>query len=161
MNERVPDSSGLPLRAMVMVLLFLGILFLLIAFQAMRSGDNSGDDGTAMPTVTSTSLTSPTTTSVSEEPAPKADVRVFNISEVLGAAERTATRLRETGWNVTETGNLLAPPDVTVTTVYFGPTEGEQQSAEEVGRVLDGAPVLPRIPEVAEQPPGVIVLVTG
>jgi hypothetical protein len=158
MNERVPDSSGLPLRAMVMVLLFLGIVFLLIAFQAMRSGDNSGDDGTAMPTVTSTS---PTTTSVSEEPAPKADVRVFNVSEVLGAADRTANLLRENGWNVTETGNLPAPPNLTVTTVFFGPTEGEQQSAEELGKVLDGAPVLARIPEVAEQPPGVIVLVTG
>ena len=64
------------------------------------------------------------------------------------------------GWNVTETGNLPAPPNVTATTVYFGEAEGEQQSAEEVGRLLE-APVEPRIPEVAEQPPGVIVLVTG
>ena len=37
MNERVPDSSGLPLRAMVMVLLFLGVVFLLVGFQAMGS----------------------------------------------------------------------------------------------------------------------------
>ena len=27
MNERVPDSTGLPLRAMVMVLLCLGVIF--------------------------------------------------------------------------------------------------------------------------------------
>ena len=40
MNERVPDSSGLPLRAMVMVLLFLGVIFLLVGFQAMGSGGN-------------------------------------------------------------------------------------------------------------------------
>ena len=39
MNERVPDSSGLPLRAMVMVLLFLGVIFLLVGFQAMGSGN--------------------------------------------------------------------------------------------------------------------------
>ena len=30
MSDRVPDSSGLPLRAMVMVLLFLGVIFLLV-----------------------------------------------------------------------------------------------------------------------------------
>ena len=37
MNQR--NSSGLPLRAMVMVLLFLGVVFLLVGFQAMGSGD--------------------------------------------------------------------------------------------------------------------------
>jgi hypothetical protein len=156
MNERVPDSSGLPLRAMVMVLLFLGVVFLLVGFQAMGGGDDSGDDSTSVATVSTTSAAPPT----SEQPAPKAEVRVFNVSEVAGAAESTAGRLRDAGWNVTETGNLPAPPNVTATTVYFGEAEGEQQSAEEVGKVLE-APVEPRIPEVAEQPPGVIVLVTG
>ena len=34
MNQR--ESSGLPLRAMVMVLLFLGVVFLLVGFNAMR-----------------------------------------------------------------------------------------------------------------------------
>lgn len=156
MNERVPDSSGLPLRAMVMVLLFLGVVFLLVGFQAMGGGGDSSDDNTSVPTVATTSAAAPT----SEEPAPRADVRVFNVSEVAGAADRTAGRLREAGWNVTETGNLPVPPNVTATTVYFGAAEGEQQAAEEVGRLLE-APVEPRIPEVAEQPPGVIVLVTG
>ena len=37
MNERHSDSSGLPLRAMVMVLMFLGVVFLLVGFQAMGS----------------------------------------------------------------------------------------------------------------------------
>ena len=46
MNERVPDSSGLPLRAMVMVLLFLGVIFLLVGFQAMGSGSNDSSDDT-------------------------------------------------------------------------------------------------------------------
>lgn len=37
MNQR--ESSGLPLRAMVMVLLFLGVVFLLVGFQALGSDD--------------------------------------------------------------------------------------------------------------------------
>ena len=155
MNERVPDSSGLPLRAMVMVLLFLGVVFLLIAFQALGGGDDSSDDSTAVATTTST--VAPTT---SEAPAPRAEVRVFNVSEVAGAANGVAERLRTDDWNVTEVGNLPPPPDLTATTVYFGGAEGEEASAREVGKLLE-APVLPRIPEVAEQAPGVIVLVTG
>jgi LytR cell envelope-related transcriptional attenuator len=153
MNERVPDSSGLPLRAMVMVLLFLGVIFLLVGFQAMGSGGNdAGDDSSSTRTVTST------TVKTSAAPA-KADVRVFNIGGEEGGASRTGDRLREAGWNVTETSNLAAP-GVTATTVYFGTTEGEQAAAEAVAKVLD-VPVEPRIPEIAEQPPGVIVLVTG
>ncbi|MGI9162986.1 MAG: LytR C-terminal domain-containing protein, partial [Mycobacterium sp.] len=65
MNERVPDSSGLPLRAMVMVLLFLGVIFLLVGFQAMSSSNDSGED-------TSTR----TLTTTSKPAAPKPDVRV-------------------------------------------------------------------------------------
>ncbi|BBY87081.1 LytR C-terminal domain-containing protein [Mycolicibacterium tokaiense] len=154
MNERVPDSSGLPLRAIVMVLLFLGIVFLLVGFQALNSSGDD-DDTAGTPVVTTTSSAAPT--SETEEPAPRPEVRVFNISEVAGAAENVANRVREDNWNVTEVGNLVLP-DVPVTTVYFG--EGEQEAAEELGRLLE-APVAPRIPEVAEQPPGLIVVVTG
>lgn len=152
MNQR--DSSGLPLRAMVMVLLFLGVVFLLVAFQAMGT---DSDDDTATPLATTTMTTTPTT-SATPKPA-EAEVRVFNISTVAGAAEATAVRLREAGWNVTETGNLELP-DVPATTVYFSDAPGEQQAAEEVGRLLE-APVEPRLPALAEQPPGVIVVVTG
>lgn len=155
MNERVPDSSGLPLRAMVMVLLFLGVVFLLVGFQSMGGGDDSSDD-TVVPTV----ATSTTATTTSEAPAPKADVRVYNVSEVAGAADRVATQLRDAQWNVTETGNLPAPPNLTATTVYFGQAEDEQRAAEEVGKLLQ-APVEPRLPELVEQPPGIVVLVTG
>ncbi|KUI39481.1 hypothetical protein AU197_00050 [Mycobacterium sp. IS-1590] len=152
MNQR--DSSGLPLRAMVMVLLFLGVVFLLVAFQAMGS-DSDEDD--APPLATTTTTTTPTT---AEAPKPaEAEVRVFNISTVAGAAEGAAGRLREAGWNVTETGNLELP-DVAATTVYFSDAAGEQEAAEEVGRLLE-APVAPRLPALAEQPPGVIVVVTG
>lgn len=157
MNERPSDSSGLPLRAMVMVLLFLGVVFLLVGFQAMGSGDDSSADDSPV-AVSGTSTPSPTS-SASPAPAAKADVRVYNVSETAGAAENTAAQLRDAGWNVTETGNLTMA-GVTATTVYFSDAPGERQSADEVGQLL-GAPVEPRAPELAEQPPGVIVAVTG
>lgn len=154
MNQR--ESSGLPLRAMVMVLLFLGVVFLLVAFQAMGSDDDSGSsDSTSV-----TSATSTTSTTASSPPTPaKPDVRVFNVSEVAGAAESVATRLRDAKWNVTETGNLVLE-NVAGTTVFFGEAPGEREAADEVGKLLE-APVEPRRPELAEQPPGVIVVVTG
>jgi hypothetical protein len=154
MNQR--DSSGLPLRAMVMVLLFLGVVFLLVGFQAMGSGSDSDTGGSSI--ATSTISTTSTPTSTSKAPA-KADVRVFNISSTEGAAQTTANRLREAGWNVTETGNLTLP-EVSATTVFFGDTPGEHEAAEEVGKLLQ-APVQPRVPELTEQPPGVVVAVTG
>jgi LytR cell envelope-related transcriptional attenuator len=153
MNQR--NSSGLPLRAMVMVLLFLGVVFLLVGFQAMGSGDSDGDQSSIATTITTTS--SP---SKSPSPAPaKADVRVYNISSTEGAAENTANRLREAGWNVTETGNLNLP-DISATTVFFSDAPGEREAADEVGKLLQ-APVQPRVPELTEQPPGVVVAVTG
>lgn len=153
MNQR--ESSGLPLRAMVMVLLFLGVVFLLVGFQALGNSDDdqSASDTTSVTTTTTT--TAPSTTAAPERP----EVLVFNISEAPGAGAATADRLREDGWTVPEPGNLTIP-DVTVTTVYFGEAPGEQQAAEEVGRLLE-APVAPRLPELIEQPPGVVVLVTG
>ncbi|MDA2891641.1 LytR C-terminal domain-containing protein [Mycolicibacterium sp. BiH015] len=151
MNQR--ESSGLPLRAIVMVLLFLGVVFLLVGFQALSS---SGDDDSS---ATSTTVTTTTTTTTTPAAPARPEVRVFNVSTTEGAAEGVATRLRDAEWNVAETGNLEVP-DVTVTTVYFGETEGEQQAAEEIGRLLE-APVAPRVPALAEQPPGVVVLVTG
>ncbi|MGJ6126515.1 LytR C-terminal domain-containing protein [Mycolicibacterium sp. Y3] len=154
MNQR--DSSGLPLRAMVMVLLFLGVVFLLIAFQYL--GPNDDNDSSA--STSATPATSSTVTKTSATPAPaKVDVRVFNISEVAGAAENTATKLRDAQWNVTETGNLTLE-GVTATTVYFGEAPGEKEAADEVGKLL-AAPVEPRVPALADQPPGVIVAVTG
>jgi hypothetical protein len=154
MNQR--NSSGLPLRAMVMVLLFLGVVFLLVGFQAMGSGDSEGDQSSSL--ATSTITTSSSATSASPAPA-KADVRVYNISSTEGAAETTANRLREAGWNVTDTGNLSLP-EVAATTVFFSDAPGEREAADEVGKLLE-APVQPRVPELAEQPPGVVVAVTG
>jgi hypothetical protein len=142
---------------MVMVLLFLGVVFLLVAFQAMGSDDDDSGSGDSTSVA---SATSTTTTTASSTPAPaKPDVRVYNISEVAGAAESVATRLRDAKWNVTETGNLVLE-NVAGTTVFFGEAPGEREAADEVGKLLE-APVEPRRPELAEQPPGVIVVVTG
>ena len=155
MNQR--NSSGLPLRAMVMVLLFLGVVFLLVGFQAMGSGDSEGDQSSSIATST---VSTPSSATSSATPAPaKADVRVYNISSTEGAAENTANKLREAGWNVTETGNLTLP-EVSATTVFFGEAPGEHEAADEVGKLLQ-APVQARLPELTEQPPGVVVAVTG
>lgn len=158
MNERVPDSSGLPLRAMVMVLLFLGVVFLLLVWQALGSSPNSEDDSSAISTMTTTTA-APTSTSV-KPAAPRAEVRVFyNISGTEGAAARTADRLKAAGFTVTDVGNLSLP-DVAATTVYYTEVEGERATADAVGRTL-GAAVELRLPELSDQPPGVIVVVTG
>ncbi len=154
MNERVPDSTGLPLRAMVMVLLFLGVIFLLVGFQAMGSGSNSDDESTG-----STVTTSTMAPKTSAKPAAKSDVRVYNISSQAGIAGRTADQLKQGGFNVTDVGNLSLPA-VKATTVYFGNAAGERETADGVGQLLK-APVQPRTPEVADQPPGVIVVVAG
>jgi cytoskeletal protein RodZ len=156
MNQR--ESSGLPLRAMVMVLIFLGLVFLLVAFNFMGSSDDGSTSTSATTSTTSASPTPTATSSTAAAPA-KADVRVFNISEVAGAAEGVANRLREENWNVTETGNLTLD-GVTATTVYYGEAAGEREAADEVGKLLQ-APVAPRLPDIAQQPPGVIVVVTG
>ncbi len=82
---------------------------------------------------------------------------MFNISEVPGAAENVANRVREDNWNVTEVGNLVLP-DVPVTTVYFG--EGEQEAAEELGRLPEAPPSHPTRPQ-GRRACGLIVVVTG
>lgn len=134
MNERVPDSSGLPLRAMVMVLLFLGVVFLLLVWQALGSSPNSEDDSSAISTMTTTTA-APTSTSV-KPAAPRAEVRVYNISGTEGAAARTADRLKAAGFTVTDVGNLSLP-DVAATTVYYTEVEGERATADAVGRTLE------------------------
>src|SRR5512135_3587000 len=92
MNQRVPHSGGLPLRAMVMVLLFLAVLFLLLGINAVLSDGDS--DNQATPAATTT------TTTTSQAPA-KAVVHVYNISQVEGAAARTGDQLTQAGWNTT------------------------------------------------------------
>ena len=157
MNERVPDSSGLPLRAMVMVLLFLGVIFLLLGWQALGSSGNS-DDYSSSPVSSMTTTTAPTSTS-GKPAANQAEVRVYNISGKEGVAARTADQLKGAGFEVTDVGNLSLP-DISATTVYYTDADSEHATADAVGQKL-GAAVEPRIAAVASQPPGVIVVVTG
>jgi LytR cell envelope-related transcriptional attenuator len=158
MKERVPDSTGLPLRAMVMVLIFLGVIFLLLGWQALGSSGNSEDDS-ASPASSVTSATSSSPTSTSGKPANQAEVQVYNISSQQGIAAHTKEQLTAAGFNVTKVDNLSVP-DVSVTTVYYTDADGEHATADAVGQKLS-APVEKRIPALENQPPGVIVLVTG
>ncbi len=141
---------------MVMVLLFLGVIFLLLGWQALGSSGNTDDDSSAVSTMTTTSPPS----STSGKPAPNhAEVRVYNISGKEGAAARAADQLKAAGFKITDVGNLSLS-EVSATTVYYSDAAGERATADAVGQNL-GAPVEPRISALADQPPGVIVVVTG
>ncbi|MFD6195574.1 LytR C-terminal domain-containing protein [Mycobacteriaceae bacterium NPDC060252] len=152
MNERVPDSHGLPLRAMVMVLLFLGVIFLLVGFNALGS-DKSASSDSASTSVSATAAPKSTT----PPPAPKPEVRVYNTTSVPDLARGAADQVAAAGWKVAEVGNLPMP-EVNVTTVFFGKTAGEEEAAHEIAKVL-GVQAAPRAPELVEQPPGVVVAV--
>jgi hypothetical protein len=158
MNERFPDSSGLPLRAMVMVLLFLGIIFLLLGWQALGSSGNS-DEYSSSPVSSMTTITTAPTSTSGKPATNQAEVRVYNIAGKEGIAAHTADQLKGAGFKVTEIGNLSLP-DVSATTVYYTDADGEHATADAVGQKL-GAAVEPRIPAIANQPPGVIVVVTS
>ena len=153
MKERVRDSSGLPLRAMVMVLLFLGVIFLLVGMQAVgNQGDDEGSGTSIVNTNTSTTSKKP--------PAPaKADVVVINTSDDEAAGTGAADKLKKGGYNVTDTRKADLT-GVTETTVFYGDAAGEREAAEEVGKLMD-APVEPRGAGLADEPPGIIVAVTG
>lgn len=156
MNERVPESSGLPLRAMVMVLLFLGVTFALLGFQQMSSGDAKSESTSQSISATSTAAAR---SSSAPAPAPRPEVRVFNISGIDGAAQTVTDKLKAEGWDVVETGNLSLP-DTSVNTVFYSTAPGERDSATQIGGLL-AAPVEERNSGVANLPPGVIVVVTG
>jgi hypothetical protein len=163
MKERVPDSTGLPLRAMVMVLLFLGVIFLLLGWQAVGSSGNSDDDSASPVSSSVSSSASPaSSTSASAKPeANQAEVHVLNVSGKEGAASRAADQLKAAGFKVADVGNLPLN-DVSATTVYYTDADGEKVTADAVGQKLN-APVEPRsaVGELANQPAGVIVLVAG
>lgn len=135
MKERVPDSTGLPLRAMVMVLLFLGVIFLLLGWQALSSSGKSDDDSASAGSSVTSSASATPATSTSPKPATQAEVHVYNISGKDGVAGRTADQLKAAGFKVVDVGNMSLP-DVTVTTVYFTDAEGEHATADAVGKNL-------------------------
>jgi len=143
---------------MVMVLLFLGVIFLLLGWQALGSSPNSDDDS-ASPVTSVSSTTSAATSTSGKPPAAQAEVRVYNISSKEGVAARTKDQLTAAGFKVTDVGNLSLA-DVSATTVYYSDADDERATADAVGQKL-GAPVEPRIPALNSQPAGVIVVVTG
>jgi hypothetical protein len=145
---------------MVMVLLFLGVIFLLLGWQALGSSGNSDDD-TASPASSASSASSAasSTSTSAKPPSTDSDVHVFNISGKEGIAGHAADQLKAAGFKVVDVGNLTLP-DVTVTTVYFTDADDEHATADAVGKNL-GAPVQPRTPALTSQPAGVIVVVTG
>jgi LytR cell envelope-related transcriptional attenuator len=142
---------------MVMVLLFLGVIFLLLGWQALGSSGDSDDDSSPISTVTSSSTSASPTSG--KPGANQAEVRVYNISGKEGVASHAADQLKAAGFKVTDVSNLSLP-DVSTTTVYYTDAAGEHATADAVGQKL-GVPVEPRISALADQPPGVIVVVTG
>ena len=140
---------------MVMVLLFLGVIFLLLGWQALGSSGNS-DDESASPVSSVSTSASPTS---AKPAANQSDVRVYNISSKEGVAGRTKDELTAAGFKVTEVGNMSLSV-ITATTVYYTDADDEHATADAVGQKL-GAPVEPRIPALSSVPPGVIVVVTG
>jgi hypothetical protein len=86
MNQRVPESGGLPLRAMVMVLLFLAVVFLLLGLRAVFSDGGSS----SLSSAATTSATGNPSTAATPAAGPKSPVFVYNISAVTGLAGSTA-----------------------------------------------------------------------
>ena len=141
---------------MVMVLLFLGVVFLLVGFQAMGSGDDDGDQSPIATTTDHHHLASP---SASPEPAKARRAGVQHLGSGRRRRRHGQPACGRPAGTSPRPGNLTLP-DVAVNTVYFSDAPGEREAADEVGRLLE-APVQPRLPELAEQPPGVVVVVTG
>lgn len=151
---------------MVMVLLFLGVIFLLLGWQALGSSGNSDDDSASPVSNSVTSSTGGTSGASSTSPSAKpdanqAEVHVLNVSGKEGVAARAADQLKGAGFKVADVGNLPLT-GVPTTTVYYTDADAEKATADAVGQKL-GAPVEPRsaVAELANQPAGVIVLVTG
>lgn len=86
-------------------------------------------------------------------------VRVYNNSTISGLAARAAADLRAAGWTVIEVGNY-ARSTIPTTTAYYREGTGERASADAL-RARFGAQVEPRFAEIANDGPGVILIVTN
>jgi hypothetical protein len=120
-------------------------------------------------TTTTTTTSRPTTTTTTSQTRPPGDgngepgksvpVRVLNNSKIKGLAATAADDLRADGWQVTEVGNYSAT-NVPETTVYFRPGTAEEAAARALAAEF-GLTVAPRMDTLADQPAGVIVIVTS
>jgi hypothetical protein len=85
-------------------------------------------------------------------------VTVLNNSMITGLAARASWQLRSSGWPVTAVGNY--PESIRpVSAVYYRPDAGEEAEANTLAARF-GVEALPRFPQIAHRPPGLILIVT-
>ncbi|CAM3869169.1 LytR C-terminal domain-containing protein [Smaragdicoccus niigatensis] len=153
------ESPGPPLRALAMVLIALGIVFAglgLKDFSVKPSGDGSALQTTSV-------APAGDQPKKAEAPATAAQVkavgiRVFNNSEVVGVASKTAKKLTDEGWKVVETGNSTL--SLKRTTVYYGTSAAEKQAALEIADQL-GIAAEKKTSEVSGLGNGVLVVLVN
>ena len=135
---------------------------------ASPASGNGGAPATSPVARATTTSTSPSVASLpasgtslaaDSSAAATAPVRVFNNSEVAGLAAQTSTYLEDEGFTVTETGNY-SEGLLTQTSVFYGTSPGEQQTATAVAETL-GVTAQPRFEGIRDAAPGVIVIVTS
>lgn len=120
---------------------------------------------TRPPSSTTSSKVPPTTTTTpppgdgNGETTKSTPVRVLNNSKIKGLAAEAADDFRADGWQVVEVGNYSAS-NVATTTAYFRPGTDEEAAARALAAEF-GLEVAPRIAGIAQQPAGVIVIVTN
>ncbi|AEF39008.1 LytR C-terminal domain-containing protein [Hoyosella subflava] len=172
MSTPRPDVNRLPLRSFAFMLLSAAVVFIAIGVFVLRDASADSEPQASAPLAATTTTAAPTTTAeptpeptpeetttLAPPPVPAVQVHVLNNSTVQGLAGQTADTLRGSGWQVGNTGNYSASV-VGGTTVYYGDAPGEQQVAERVAATL-GASTAPRFAGISDQPPGVVVILTG
>lgn len=185
MSTPEPESSGLPLRALAMVLLSAAIVFAGIGWLTLGSDDAGPaqpDAGPAGVVATERTPSAPDRSAAPTAPGEPDDaqaddadsgaastgasidmsafsVRVYNNSTVDGLAARVADDLTADGWTVDQVANYDEGV-IPTTTVYYGDAAGERAAAEELAARL-GVRAEPRFEGIADAPPGLIVILTS
>lgn len=130
---------------------------------ATNGGTSAAGDGATTTTAVSSAPSIPvgsgTAFASDTSAAATAPVRVFNNSEVAGLAAQTAAYLEDEGYTISETGNY-SEGLLTQTSVFYGSSPGEQQTATAVAESL-GVTAQPRFEGIRDAAPGVIVIVTS
>jgi hypothetical protein len=86
-------------------------------------------------------------------------VRIYNNSTIRGLAARAARDLGAAGWTVAEVGNY-ARGAIPTTTVYYQEGTDQRSEAETLADQFKMR-VQPRFPDIANDGPGLIVIVTN
>ncbi|MGB3443554.1 MAG: LytR C-terminal domain-containing protein [Actinophytocola sp.] len=116
---------------------------------------------------TTTKPSSPTTTTTrtrppgdnNGEPEKSVPVRVLNNSKIKGLAATAKSDLEADGWQVVSVGNYSAT-NLPETTVFFRPGTEEEAAARALASTF-GLAAEPRLDTLADQPAGVLVVVTS